>query len=138
MHGGECVGDLGPDVDHLRDVESADAPVRTGVELHHDARVTVGRERRREHRDDAGVGRQLTHHATLAFERPPLPLVFEGGVQHLDGDRAFEPVLVRAKHPAETAAAEKTEMEEKVVEAGMMNSAEAKAAPVEALRVLAQ
>ena len=37
---------------------------------------------------------------------------------------------------AETAAAEKTGMEEKVVEAGMMNADEAKAAPVEALRVL--
>lgn len=37
---------------------------------------------------------------------------------------------------AETAAAEKADMEEKVVEAGMMNAAEAKAAPVEALRVL--
>ena len=98
LHG---AGDLRSDVDHLGDLERLVGAVRALAQLHHDARVAVGGERRCEHRDDALVIRELAHHLALALEREPLAFVLDAGVEHLDRDAALELVLGRLVDLAE-------------------------------------
>lgn len=99
----------------------------------------------------AGDGATETEESPMQNEEAEMPMTDEEAAALKDGLAAMQTKITEltdamsaiAKRfaaedaaKAEAAAAEKTDMEEKVVEAGMMNAEEAKDAPVEALRVL--